>query len=622
MSFRTRLTSFFVVIVILPMLAVGVLVFALIGQSQQGKADARTNGLASAAASIYANARASSRADAIAIGRAIASLPTDQMRSRARKLANAAGLARVEILQGTRRLLDVGGRAALAPGAAALARPGAPDITVIAAQLTAGEYARELAAAGSGIVVRQDGRTLTAVPPGAAGSDLPVRGSLTLAGQSYRVLTQSFRGFGSSPVRVSVFSSMSAAGSSASTDRLLAGAFLAAFLLLAFSFAILSSRALQGQVSRFLLAAQRLAGGDFSSPVPIEGTDEFASLGTEFNRMSEQLSQQIEALDKERGRLRESIQRIGETFAANLDRPMLLELALTTAADAVGAKHGRLSARTDAASSLEECSHVGQLEALGDLILEAERQALRASELREVDREGVSVIAVPMGPLEDTRLAHGLITVGRRGDPFTEDDRDVLRSLAGQTTLALDNVELHHQVRRQAVTDELTGLANHGRFQELLAHESEQVRRYHHPLGLIMLDIDNFKQINDTYGHQQGDSVLRRVARVMRDTSRDADVAARYGGEEMALVLPHTDLEGAVAIADRVRVEIEGLRIPRLDGAGQLRVTASLGVAATNAGEKDKLIAEADAALYRAKREGKNRTVHSASHAANVVGAE
>ena len=76
---------------------------------------------------------------------------------------------------------------------------------------------------------------------------------------------------------------------------------------------------------------------------------------------------------------------------------------------------------------------------------------------------------------------------------------------------------------RQAVTDELTGLANHGRFQELLGAEMEQVRRYHHPVGLIMLDIDNFKSVNDTYGHQQGDVVLRRVARVVAENSRDAD---------------------------------------------------------------------------------------------------
>jgi len=149
----------------------------------------------------------------------------------------------------------------------------------------------------------------------------------------------------------------------------------------------------------------------------------------------------------------------------------------------------------------------------------------------------------------------------------------------------------------------------------------EQVRRYHHPVGLIMLDIDDFKSINDTYGHPQGDVVLRRVARVVADNSRDADFPARYGGEEMALILPHTDLEGAYAIAERVRTAVEALRIPRKDEQGTLRITASLGVAATTDGSKDELIAHADAALYEAKRQGKNRTVRAEARAANVSGA-
>ena len=139
----------------------------------------------------------------------------------------------------------------------------------------------------------------------------------------------------------------------------------------------------------------------------------------------------------------------------------------------------------------------------------------------------------------------------------------MLRSLGAEAALALENIELHFQVRRQAVTDELTGLANHGRFQELLNAEIEQVRRYHHPIGLIMLDIDDFKAVNDTYGHPQGDAVLRHVASVLRENSRDADSPARYGGEELSLILPHTDLEGAHAIAERIRTAVEDLRVPR-----------------------------------------------------------
>jgi diguanylate cyclase (GGDEF)-like protein len=212
--------------------------------------------------------------------------------------------------------------------------------------------------------------------------------------------------------------------------------------------------------------------------------------------------------------------------------------------------------------------------------------------------------------------------VARRGNAFSDDERELLRSLAAQAGLALENVELHYQVRRQAVTDELTGLANHGRFQELLRAETEQVRRYRHSVGLIMLDIDDFKSVNDTYGHQQGDEVLRAVGRVVQENSRDADSPARYGGEEMALILPHTDLEGAYAIAERVRTAIEALEVPRIDGQGVLKTTASVGVAASNEGDKNALIADADAALYEAKRQGKNRTVRAAVRAANALSAE
>ena len=214
-----------------------------------------------------------------------------------------------------------------------------------------------------------------------------------------------------------------------------------------------------------------------------------------------------------------------------------------------------------------------------------------------------------------------MIAVARQGQPFTDDDREVLRSLGVEAALALENIELHFQVRRQAVTDELTGLSNHGRFQELLTAEIEQVRRYHHPLGLIMLDLDDFKLVNDSYGHQQGDVVLRHVACVLQENSRDADSPARYGGEELSLILPHTDLEGTHAIAERIRAAIEELRVPRTDGAGVLRVTASVGVAASTDGHKDALVADADGALYEAKRRGKNCTVSAATRAANASGA-
>jgi diguanylate cyclase (GGDEF)-like protein len=116
--------------------------------------------------------------------------------------------------------------------------------------------------------------------------------------------------------------------------------------------------------------------------------------------------------------------------------------------------------------------------------------------------------------------------------------------------------------------------------------------------------------------------VLGHVARVLRDNSREVDVPARHGGEELALILPHTDLEGSYAIAERVRKAIEGRRVPRTDRAGDLSVTASIGVSVFTGGDKDALIADADAALYEAKRLGRNRTLKATSRSPNVIGAE
>jgi diguanylate cyclase (GGDEF)-like protein len=139
--------------------------------------------------------------------------------------------------------------------------------------------------------------------------------------------------------------------------------------------------------------------------------------------------------------------------------------------------------------------------------------------------------------------------------------------------------------------------------------EIERADRFGNPLSLVMLDIDKFKAVNDSYGHLQGDVVLVEVARVLRRLSRDVDLPARYGGEEMAIVLPQTDLVGAQQQAERVRSAIESMNIQRLDGGGPLPITASFGVASfpSEAADKTALIAAADAALYRAKRAGRNR---------------
>ncbi len=623
MSFRTRLVSFFVLIVVVPMIAVGVLVYRLIGASEQGKADARANGIASAAASLYARDTAAANADARAIAHDPVLLNPAHLRAALPRIAARSGLARVSVASAAGPIADVGDRSAIAPGAAEVKfTTGAPSLTIVVSEVTAGEYVRDLASRQAAVVVRQGGHVLGGTLSVAPRISLPAQGNVRLHGRRYRAVSSTFAGFGHAPVRVTVLSSLAATAATVNSTRIVAGAFIAAFLVLALAFTLLVSRALQGQLSRFLQAARRLAGGDFSSPIRTQGRDEFAALGEEFNNMSTELARRLEELSEQRAQLRQAIRRIGQTFASNLDRAALLDLALKTAIDAAQAECGRVSARRQSEQPLAELQREGSLTGIEDSIYEAELAALSSGSLGESAADDVHVASVPLGPLGSGRRAPGVISVARRDRAFTDDERELLRSLAAQAGLALENVELHYQVRRQAVTDELTGLANHGRFQELLHAETEQVRRYHHPVGLIMLDIDDFKSVNDTYGHQQGDAVLRAVGRVLQENSRDADSPARYGGEEMALILPHTDLEGAYAIAERVRSAIEGLEVPRIDEQGTLRITASLGVAASNEGDKNALIADADAALYDAKGQGKNRTIKAVARAAKALSAE
>jgi len=207
-----------------------------------------------------------------------------------------------------------------------------------------------------------------------------------------------------------------------------------------------------------------------------------------------------------------------------------------------------------------------------------------------------------------------LVSIARATE-FTREERELFEYLAGQAAVSIENADLHETVQRQAVTDELTGLSNIRELNTTLDREIERSRRFSSSLGLVMLDIDDFKQVNDLYGHQQGDQVLVMVGRVLRDLSRDIDEPARYGGEELAVVTPETDAAGAAQLAERMREAIENLEITRLDGDGRISVTASFGVASVpdSASDKASLIAAADAALYRAKRAGKNRVERAGS---------
>lgn len=187
--------------------------------------------------------------------------------------------------------------------------------------------------------------------------------------------------------------------------------------------------------------------------------------------------------------------------------------------------------------------------------------------------------------------------------PYTESDRRRAATLGGTVSVALTNARLYEM----AVTDGLTGLFVHRHFQHRLDDEIRRAARTGRPLSLMLIDIDHFKKFNDEHGHQTGDRVLAGVAKVLRGEARGIDVVARYGGEEMAMILPETDAEGAAVFAERVRAAVEAASFEG-EGGTRLSVTISVGVATWQAGEARRtFLGRADRALYMAKEAGRNR---------------
>jgi len=184
-----------------------------------------------------------------------------------------------------------------------------------------------------------------------------------------------------------------------------------------------------------------------------------------------------------------------------------------------------------------------------------------------------------------------------------EEDLHLLASFGNQAAIAIENARLFTETRRLANTDALTGLYNHRYFYHLLDAEVKRARRYGRSLSLIMLDIDEFKDYNDRYGHLAGDEALRSLAQILRKNSRRVDTVARYGGEEFAIILPETDLAQAAVQAERLRASAEEHQWPE----GQLTVSLGSAALTTDMIKVEDLVRGADRALYQAKEGGRNQ---------------
>ena len=214
-------------------------------------------------------------------------------------------------------------------------------------------------------------------------------------------------------------------------------------------------------------------------------------------------------------------------------------------------------------------------------------------------------------PLKTKDKVLGAILVDNvfNGKPITKNDVRMLTMFANHAGLAIENSRLYEETVYLSNIDWLTKLWNYGRFQQLLALEIEKARINSTSLCLVMIDVDNFKNYNDTHGHLKGDEALRNISGIFHEKSRKCDPVARYGGEEFAIIMPNTTKENAKLFAERLRSEVEKFYSGDTAIIPEKRLTISAGVAIypEDAVTKDELISMADMALYQAKRSGKNR---------------
>jgi diguanylate cyclase (GGDEF)-like protein len=230
----------------------------------------------------------------------------------------------------------------------------------------------------------------------------------------------------------------------------------------------------------------------------------------------------------------------------------------------------------------------------------------------------VKVAPLKLASSEEGRCIGALILGSTQSTYFTdrggraEDVKRTMETISNIAAISIQNAMRYELLEQLATTDGLTGLHNHRRFQEMLEDEVEAAKRYESKLSLMLVDIDHFKKVNDTYGHPMGDQVLKRVARVLDEFARTTDRVCRYGGEEFTVIMPQTDKSGAQLLAERFRIEIREQKFKADEGEFSVTLSAGICTCPDQARHKQELIDKTDQALYHAKDHGRDQTVHYA----------
>jgi two-component system cell cycle response regulator len=646
-TLRTRLTAAFLAVVLGPLLVGTALLSVALPAAFAERQAREVTSAGRLAATVVAQRCAEARAVAEAVGRAVA------VPERAGRQAAAESFVTRGLVQGVR--VDLGGGTITAGelsdgladgrGDCATGRPPAgepvqisasvqlqastgPDVGTATAALEAG---RPLAAAlraavgfGEVALVAGDEVLASSRPAGAPAPEL-VRRAVAARGTAVHgdgLVAAAVPPAPGQPIGVLVVHPESR-GVAVLPSAL---AVVAGAVLLATAIALMLARATTRPLEELGDAAARVAAGDLSTTLEVRSRDEVGRLATAFNAMTQDLRRYVGALESSRDEVQTGITRLGETLSSTHDLDGIVAVVLDTAIASTSAQAGAVLLVEDVARG----GPAGRLRLVVGRGVE-ERGAPRdlrlpfgvgiAGRVAQDDEpargwvgdrlpagpgepQAESVLAVP---LRSSGAVVGVLTLYDRPGGFDEADLKTIRSFAGQATVAIDNVLLHDEARRQSLTDDLTGLGNYRAFVATVHKEIERATRFDRPLALLMLDLDHFKVVNDTYGHPRGDAVLTEIARRLREQVRDVDTLARYGGEEIVAVLPETDEEGAAQAAERLRETVAAA--PFLS-AGQppVRLTVSVGAAVfpAHGATAATLLAAADDALYDAKRAGRN----------------
>jgi len=384
--------------------------------------------------------------------------------------------------------------------------------------------------------------------------------------------------------------------------------------------AVLLARGFTAPLANLITGARHISSGDFAHEIKPLSNDEIGDLTSTFDEMRINLRETRADLDYRIMQL-STLYEVGKAISSVLDFRKLQNMILEIVVKVIKAEKGSLMLLDDS----EKILTIGVAIGLSDEITRDTRLEIGESvagwvvktcqplfvrntqtdkDFHAIKKNHVRAGTLMCVPLMAKDKLLGTLNVSRsEPESFSDKDFELFVNLANQAAIAIDNARLY----RYAVTDEMTRLYNHRYFQQRLDEELQRADRYENFVSLIILDVDHFKNFNDTYGHPEGDRVLKTVARLIEKSVREVDIPARYGGEEFVVICPEKNGEGSLTPAERIRSAIENYDF-RIDGR-KVPITVSLGVACypDQARSKAELIQKADFALYYSKHHGRNQ---------------